>query len=459
MSINYSPEYSITVQQLKEDFQNGTRVYTASDRYIRGSINDADVEAKKATLIFKNDDGSEYISVTNPLLFFTNEEGKKELVQGNNRTRALFEMLVDAKYKDYDFRNIPFKNLEDGWTKDDLYTIQVSLNDSTTGHKPAALARIVMNRKNELINEYADVKMNDKAKKGAITKRLREIFQIDSDMHISRLLNVAGQSQGVQDLLDQEVITVSDVVKVNQSAAKVGKSVETIFQELTELVGTGEKIPAKSIEQYLNKDKVKSTETATATTTESTEKPPLHLTSSEFTERVEGLVNKYTILPASANLESLTANPSDVSKVAKASLKSLVGLFDILGNEEILEIFPDLFNLASKLLSNPEQLKERAKVSDKPLGEVYSNLLGLEKSVDGLYNAVYNPKPEKEVKEPKAKKEKKVSEAPATTDAQEVATVETLEAPVDYSITEGVAIETLPSEVTVDIGTHTATIS
>jgi hypothetical protein len=421
--LTYSSEYLIPVSQLVEDFANGTREYTHTNRYVRGFVSNEDVENKKSYLIFSDSDESPYVQILEPILFFVNEEGKQELIQGNNRVRALFEMLQDPKYKDLEYKPVPYKVVET-WTIDDLYTLQVSLNDATTEHKPIALARIILKRKQELIEFYSTSNLNKKAQQSTITNKLKTVFQVKTDAHLGRLLRAASQPEFVQDLLDKEIITITDVVVVDQLAAKVGQSTEEIFKDLTNLAGEGEKIPSKLRDVYLA-GKTESKETSTSETStsetktaESGEKLPIHKTPTEFVESLENLLNKYSCLPSI----DLKEHSTEVTKVVKTNISAILKTLDLLGSEEIALIFPIFFDLSTRLLGNPEVLKERAIATDSTLGSIYENLVPLQKAVDSLYNKIYNPQPEKVSK-------KKSSESPLSETALSESSLEVIEVP------------------------------
>lgn len=182
----------LSIQELVDGFDGDTILFTDQSNYIR---TDSNIEKCQESLIFpesdvENDSGNipAYVQVLEPILFEVLPDGRKRLVNGNTRCKAVLDFvtnpvksLMGESYEVTSYADIPYRVFNRCLTEDEYTRYQVGLNDSTQDHNSYELALSVVRTKLRLENEYTGKrnKAGGISKDGSaeITRKLCQLYK------------------------------------------------------------------------------------------------------------------------------------------------------------------------------------------------------------------------------------------------------------------------------------------
>ncbi|XAI95742.1 hypothetical protein [Dolichospermum phage Dfl-JY23] len=384
--ITFSDIHEISLESLQENFSNGSMAWCESSVYVRGQIDQSDVDEKKLAMTFTND-GQRYVEVLEPLTFYR-RDNVLHLLNGNNRVTALFQMINETETKTYEYKNVPYRILESAPSATVLEELQVVSNDTTSAHTPHQLARRVQASALRLEAEY---KENDpKIKKTALnSKVLESLCTIYKRQHhyIRNLLRVAEQPETVQQLLENDLVSANTVVEIAKKLPKDASAeyIEEVYGELAEL-SKGDKITEKTLNEWLKSKEPK------PTTTEDSEKPEPEnkepVTIEDFTASSMDRFNKLSVIETG---QIDTKLKPQVSVVVKSGLSLLASTFDLFSDDDSLELLEDVKALIFKRLGDINNVVKRAEIAGEEIPVVAGKFKSFNRNVDKLYKAIIEP--------------------------------------------------------------------
>lgn len=196
--MRYSDTYTIEIQNLIENFKNGTWKYCRPEYYIRTNFNPESVENKKTALISVDAEGKSNVVVQEALII--NDDGK-DVLSGNTRIKALIELFESYSGDEYIYHPIPYKLAYDV-TYEDAIDLQVSTNDFTQPHTPIELGFKMVEMKNILLERFKAEGIKPKKAQGMTSERIGKAFK-RTIQSVNQLTNLV--IKGNQKLFDMVI--------------------------------------------------------------------------------------------------------------------------------------------------------------------------------------------------------------------------------------------------------------
>lgn len=399
MTLTFTPSQKINIEELKNNFADGNMGYCEKDVYIRTEIDDEAVKEKQEALKFTDDKGNVTVTILEDVVFYQKED-KLYLINGNTRIRALFLLL--ATNPEYDYSPIPFKVIEDGWTPEDLDTLQVATNDKTSPHKPIDLVLRIGAKRKYYLESFAAAGVKAKEAKGRATQLLTNTYKC-SAAYISQMETVFDQPDWVHKLIREDKIAPNTVVSVHR-VAKDNKDIklENIYALLFD-ISNDEKITDKHLKILVESlsRKVKAIgEGGEETETNSDESSGGRTTTSEASTPVTPISKEVFVANHSAIFNKLTVvDPSKVTTFQKditrefvsQGLKLVNDTNLIFSDADSLALLEPLLQILQSRFGDSDYLVQRAEIADKPLNEINARINRISKSLTGLIEALNEP--------------------------------------------------------------------
>jgi hypothetical protein len=402
MPLTFTPSQKIYIEELKNNFASNLMNYCEKEVYIRTEIDDAAVKEKQEALKFTDEEGNVTVTILEDVVFYEKED-KLYLINGNTRVRALFLLL--ATNPEYDYSPIPFKVIEEGWTPEDLDSLQVATNDKTSPHKPIDLVLRIGAKRKYYLESFAAAGIKAKEAKGKATQLLTNTYKC-SAAYISQMETVFDQPEWVHKLIREDKIAPNTVVSVHRVAKKnTDVKLENIYGLLFD-ISNDEKITDKHVDILVdslsNKTKAigegteESTEESTGESTggetvtkgEGSSLPAIPISKEVFVSNHSAILNKLTVVDPS----KVTILQKDITReFVSQGLKLVNDTNLIFSDADSLALLEPLLQILQSRFGDSDYLIQRAETADKPLNEINARINRISKSLTGLIESLNEP--------------------------------------------------------------------
>lgn len=433
----------LTIEELRNGFEDGRYGHFRKQYYIRSTITDRSVDEKKAALISYDEKKSTYyVEVKEAMIFETNPNGRNNIVSGNTRTVALLALYATGSYAigagkeaktveltDENFKPIPYRVYNRLLSVHELIDYQVSTNDSTERHNPLDLALKISEIKpmyeGELIEQHKATFGKDPSTKelktiaGIATQRLCDDFK-KTRAALTQYLNVANKGT---DKLKQFVFTEkmsldtanTVVQKLGGDKAKpeaIDKAVEELWTQAKINTGKGEEstiYKSQVLDYFTDKDNAgKGSDAGTGSGTTGTtgtnsgsgsgsgksdsgDEAP-RVSKEDFVKNIRDTVDiVYSVKP-----DDIKMNQTDKARTITATMANAVAeVLNLVGDEEALAIYTEFKSVFISVFGNGDKLAEAIGASeDVELGKIHKLVSKIAKPAEKLYKELYTLNPE-----------------------------------------------------------------
>jgi hypothetical protein len=196
--------YFISASDLVVNLDSQNWKFCRDEYYIRKGDKTVSIEDKKRSLVKLDTESKRgVIEVYEPFAVQKNEDGTHEIISGNTRAKAIYQMatmptpaatFTDGTGKDTiveitNFEPIPYRLFEAPITLDDAIDFQTSTNDHTEPHTPMEIALQVVHLAPILTERFTAEGHGERKVKGMVTAYLMKAFQ-RSKQNISQYTTV-----------------------------------------------------------------------------------------------------------------------------------------------------------------------------------------------------------------------------------------------------------------------------
>ena len=416
--------YSTSPLILLSSFQNGSASFCPPTLYTRFKpLSEDQKEETKNSLLFWRD-GEVVVEILNPIVFFTKPgDSTRYCLDGNNKLRALFELIQE--YPEYQYKDVRYRLIENLDSVLDILNYQDSINTAAS-HSVLDRAKTVLLARGELHKQFLNSGLTKKQVGAKITEEISRRFRVTpaSITNAELLLSLPGFV--LNKVLDGK-LSPDTAIKIHRELVKVNhpsfKEVEDVWQAFflfSDQTGSGYYLSV--VDSFLsNLPPVVSSAPLEATTTESEENDNsdnnqnavdsgeedgidgeqkvrtvgLPITREKFEKDIEDIFYIFSNIDKA----DLAKNKQLAANTVKTGLQSVIQLHNLLSVDDSIVVFDLVRQLLLELFGNPGYLADRSLVAEIPLNQIEASLKGFSRNAVKLYSDLYEPKKTKKGKD------------------------------------------------------------